>query len=130
MNLGDENTEHGKSQLVRLLDVFFIGPMMIWGGRRASGPGGVVLSALGVATIVYNARNYLRISELDQASAPARREATEHVGTSAAMAATSTRLVGLGAYTTRARPMPRRVLRLEAAARCAPRPARVSVRAW
>lgn len=51
-----------KSQPVRLLDVFVIGPMMIWGGHaldeRGRHYGGAVLSLLGLSTILYNARNY------------------------------------------------------------------------
>ena len=53
-----------KSQPVRVLDVVLIGPMMIAGGRAWSKTrpwSGLVLSLLGVATIVYNAKNYLKI---------------------------------------------------------------------
>ena len=54
----------GKTQGVRLADVFFIGPLMIWGGLELAERypvGGGVLAVLGVATIGYNARNYLRL---------------------------------------------------------------------
>jgi hypothetical protein len=51
-----------KSQGVRLLDVFLIGPLMIWGGyalhdsgHKVAGPG---LGLLGFTTILYNARNH------------------------------------------------------------------------
>ena len=51
-----------KSQPVRLLDVFVIGPVMIWGGYalddRGSHFGGALLALFGLSTIVYNARNY------------------------------------------------------------------------
>jgi hypothetical protein len=51
-----------KSQPVRLLDVVFIGPMMIWGGHaldaRGHGLGGAVLALLGLSTILYNAHNF------------------------------------------------------------------------
>lgn len=51
-----------KSQPVRLLDVFVIGPLMIWGGYalddRGSHIGGAVLALFGLTTIVYNARNF------------------------------------------------------------------------
>jgi hypothetical protein len=53
-----------KSQPVRLLDVFVVGPMMIAGGRawsKRSPWSGVALGILGVATILYNADNYLKI---------------------------------------------------------------------
>ena len=55
---------HGKTQAIRLADVFLIGPLMIWGGLelaeqyRARGHG---LAALGIATIGYNALNYIRL---------------------------------------------------------------------
>lgn len=54
---------HGKTQLIRLLDVVFIGPMMVWGGLRLRGPGGYALAALGIATVIYNGRNYIRLSD-------------------------------------------------------------------
>ncbi len=50
-----------KSQSVRVADVFFIGPLMIWGGLRLRGEypaAGAILAGLGGATIVYNARNW------------------------------------------------------------------------
>jgi len=51
-----------KSQPVRLLDVFFIGPLMIWGGLALNDQGhpyaGPVLALLGLTTIIYNARNH------------------------------------------------------------------------
>lgn len=55
--------EVAKTQRVRLLDVFALGPFMIWYALTAKGmPRGAsfVLLVAGVATIVYNARNYLR----------------------------------------------------------------------
>lgn len=61
LELGEET----KAQHIRLLDVFMIGPLMIWGGyalqregRRVAGP---VLALTGVATIYYNGRNYVRV---------------------------------------------------------------------
>lgn len=61
LELGEET----KAQGVRLLDVFLIGPLMIWGGdalkKRGHGVAGPVLSATGVATIFYNGRNYVRV---------------------------------------------------------------------
>jgi hypothetical protein len=51
-----------KSQPVRLLDVFVIGPLMIWGGYalddRGEHYGAAALVLFGLSTIVYNARNY------------------------------------------------------------------------
>jgi hypothetical protein len=51
-----------KSQDVRLLDVFFIGPLMVWGGYALHAQGrtvaGPVLSLLGLSTIIYNGYNH------------------------------------------------------------------------
>lgn len=52
-----------KSQAVRLADVFFIGPLMVYGGLRLGGLVGGTLAVLGVTTVLYNARNYLRVAE-------------------------------------------------------------------
>lgn len=48
-----------KTQLVRLADVFVIGPTMVWGGAKLppSLPS-YLLVLFGLATIAYNARNY------------------------------------------------------------------------
>jgi hypothetical protein len=58
-----------KSQWVRLLDVFVLGPFMIWyalmtAGDAAALPAGaaVALFVSGVLTIVYNGSNWLRNS--------------------------------------------------------------------
>jgi hypothetical protein len=51
-----------KAQPIRLLDVFVIGPLMIWGGHALDGAGhkiaGPVLATMGLTTIIYNGRNY------------------------------------------------------------------------
>lgn len=56
-----------KAQYVRLLDVFVIGPLMIAGGYalddRGSKLAGPALALTGVATIVYNGRNYVRVKK-------------------------------------------------------------------
>lgn len=55
-----------KPQSVRVADVFFIGPLMIWGGLRLRGEypiAGAVLAALGGATVVYNGRNWHLINQ-------------------------------------------------------------------
>lgn len=53
-----------KSQAVRLVDVWALGPFMVWYGLRPSNvpelARGLMIVA-GVATIVYNARNYLEL---------------------------------------------------------------------
>lgn len=55
--------EREKTQLIRLIDVFAIGPLMIYAGAKASTklsqPVRTALIATGVATIGYNGRNYL-----------------------------------------------------------------------
>lgn len=58
-------TNDGKSQAVRLLDVFVLGPVMILAGTRLRGPDkalGAVMVAVGVGTVLYNARNWRRIA--------------------------------------------------------------------
>lgn len=55
-----------KPQTVRLLDVFLIGPLMIWGGYAAAyrhRVAGLSLAALGFGTVVYNGYNWFRIRE-------------------------------------------------------------------
>lgn len=59
-----ELNEVVKTQQVRIADVVFIGPLMIWGGlhlREDHPIRGTVLALLGVSTILYNARNYQRV---------------------------------------------------------------------
>jgi hypothetical protein len=58
-----------KSQWVRLLDVFVLGPFMIWyalmtAGDAAALPAGAAIALFvgGVLTIVYNGSNWLRNS--------------------------------------------------------------------
>ena len=57
-----------KSQNIRLLDVFAIGPLMIYGGLKLRKTGehslaGSALALFGLGTILYNGRNYIRYSE-------------------------------------------------------------------
>lgn len=60
----------GKTQAIRLADVFFIGPVMIYGGeklrRRGDSILGLTLSLLGAATVVYNGNNWLKQRRIDQ----------------------------------------------------------------
>ena len=55
--------QHEKTQLIRLLDVFGIGPLMIYAGYKAdeqlSKTVRAALIVTGVATIGYNGRNFL-----------------------------------------------------------------------
>ncbi len=56
-----------KTQTVRLLDVFFIGPVMAYGGWKLREYGhpvmGWTLMILGGATVAYNGKNYLELKE-------------------------------------------------------------------
>jgi hypothetical protein len=57
-----------KSQIVRLADVWLIGPLLIWAGW--SGPKSrmmlnYALMGVGVGTILYNGRNFLATKELE-----------------------------------------------------------------
>lgn len=59
-------TEKEKSQRIRLVDMFLLGPFMIWFGIQAQAvpdlaKGVMVIS--GIATVIYNGRNYLRIRD-------------------------------------------------------------------
>lgn len=54
------------TQNIRLLDIFVIGPLMIYAGAKAEGlndiaRGGLIL--FGATTIAYNGINYLNISK-------------------------------------------------------------------
>jgi len=51
-----------KSQNVRLLDVFLLGPFMVWYGINATGVpewASTLMIISGIGTIIYNGRNYL-----------------------------------------------------------------------
>jgi len=53
-----------KTQTIRLLDVFFVGPVMVAGGwklREEHPVLGNILVSLGVLTVLYNGRNYFRV---------------------------------------------------------------------
>ena len=55
-------TKGDKSQEIRLVDVFLVGPFMIWFGIVAVAMpmwSRILMILFGVATICYNARNYL-----------------------------------------------------------------------
>jgi len=50
-----------KSQTVRLVDVFALGPFMVWAAAKATGLppwARATLSLAGLATVLYNGRNY------------------------------------------------------------------------
>jgi len=60
------DADHGKTQAIRLVDVFALGPFMVWFGMEAKDvpdAARLVMIASGVATIVYNGSNYLRLRE-------------------------------------------------------------------
>ena len=53
--------DRAKGQRVRLLDVFALGPFMVYASRSARPAwAGALLAAAGAATVTYNGRNYLR----------------------------------------------------------------------
>lgn len=67
-------TETAKSQHIRLLDVFVLGPFMIYVGHKAKGLTDFernAMYAMGAATIWYNGRNYVttKASERNQGGA-------------------------------------------------------------
>ena len=58
--------EISKSQGIRLADVIFIGPFLIWAARKEklSPRAKAVMAVIGVLTIGYNLKNYL-LNKLD-----------------------------------------------------------------
>ena len=48
-----------KTQLIRLVDVAFIGPFMIYAAGKLKGQDKTIMAGLGIATIIYNAINYI-----------------------------------------------------------------------
>lgn len=58
-----------KSQLVRLLDVFVFGPLMIAAGRdQESKYFSLALTVVGLGTILYNGVNYLETAKKEKAA--------------------------------------------------------------
>ena len=62
-----------KTQKVRQLDVWLLGPLMVWGGLalagrvpRESPVAGTILAVCGVLTILYNGYNYRTIERARQ----------------------------------------------------------------
>jgi len=64
--LSDENEQavENITQLVRLSDVFLVGPAMLWGSMYRGMPVGVraFLAFSGITTIAFNGLNYIRIA--------------------------------------------------------------------
>lgn len=52
-----------KTQAIRLLDVFVIGPYLIWLGGRERGIHHPLLVGLGLATMIYNGVNWMTEDE-------------------------------------------------------------------
>jgi hypothetical protein len=58
------STRTGKAQWVRVLDVLVIGPLMVAGGMSLTQKSpfwGVMLGAMGVGTMTFNARNWVLV---------------------------------------------------------------------
>jgi len=55
----------GKSQNVRLIDVFALGPFMVWAATQKTLPkwAQVALVVSGILTITYNADNYRKVAQ-------------------------------------------------------------------
>ena len=67
MQIDQTNTtsveELSKSQNIRLIDVFIISPFLIYVGNKAEGISSFernVLYIIGVATLIYNGKNYIK----------------------------------------------------------------------
>ena len=59
-----------KTQTVRLMDIFAVGPLMIAGGAFVVGEGkhkviGTMLVSTGLTTILYNLINYFRVRKME-----------------------------------------------------------------
>lgn len=66
LTIGWISTSGLKSQFVRLIDIFFIGPILIYLGITNFKNNNVfknILLAIGATTISYNLKNYLSISK-------------------------------------------------------------------
>ena len=58
-----------KTQEIRLIDVFLLGPFLIWAGlqkKRLSKTSQLLLIGGGVATIIYNAKNFLEVKQITE----------------------------------------------------------------
>jgi hypothetical protein len=67
MNEGQANNPD-KGQMIRLLDVFVIGPLMIWAGYRLRDENlGILLMAAGAGTILLNYTNYVELQKKQEA---------------------------------------------------------------
>ena len=57
-----------KAQSVRLVDVYLLGPFMVWAAYKSTDLPNwarLTLGISGVATVAYNARNYLLVGAKD-----------------------------------------------------------------
>lgn len=57
-----------KSQVVRLIDVYALGPLMIYAAMSPDAPpiARAALAFTGASTITYNARNYMRLRQFPE----------------------------------------------------------------
>lgn len=55
--------ESGIFQAVRIIDVFVLGPAMIRAGSKLGGAAGNFIALAGIATIIFNALTFLRITD-------------------------------------------------------------------
>ncbi len=55
----------GKTQQIRLLDTFGLGPFLMYMATRVDGPPGAkfALGFAGAATVTFNGRNFIRIEQ-------------------------------------------------------------------
>jgi uncharacterized membrane protein len=61
--LGHVSTDGEKTQAIRLLDVFLIGPLMVYFGHMSNHVSifSMLLVFFGATTITYNLKNYLHV---------------------------------------------------------------------
>jgi hypothetical protein len=68
--LGHVSTDGEKTQAIRLLDVFLIGPLMVYFGHMSNHVSifSMLLVFFGATTITYNLKNYLHVLHVLHAS--------------------------------------------------------------
>ena len=59
----DELDCSAPTQVIRLVDVFFLGPAMIWLGTRQRNAVGAFVTFAGLATIAFNGERFVRASK-------------------------------------------------------------------
>ena len=54
-----------KPQIIRLFDVFAIGPFMLYAAGQLKGNDKAIMTMIGIGTILYNGANYLKVKQIE-----------------------------------------------------------------